>query len=131
MTVSNNALWNCLNPNQGPYERVLCVCSAGLLRSASLAWFITRNTDANTRNCGIYDYALIRYDQVLHKWANTIIFAEEEHFTAVKARFPTLDFSDKRVIVLDLPDRFEYRDHRLIPEIEAQLRKAGYYDTDS
>ena len=53
-----NALHNVTNPYQGSEKRVLCLCSAGLLRSARLAQILQQDYNYNTRNAGVSDYAL-------------------------------------------------------------------------
>ena len=69
--MRKNALWNCKNPYQGRDKRVLCVCSAGLLRSPTIAKVLVMN-GYNTRSCGCRDYALIQIDNVLIEWADIV-----------------------------------------------------------
>ena len=64
-----NALHNVTNPYQGPEKRVLCLCSAGLLRSARLAQILQQDYNYNTRNAGVSDYALIPVNTALLAWA--------------------------------------------------------------
>ena len=61
-----NKLHNLRNPFQGEAKKVLCVCSAGLLRSPTAAIILQRDYGFNTRSCGINpDYALIDFDEIL------------------------------------------------------------------
>ena len=112
-----NALWNCKNPHQGDFPKVLCVCSAGLLRSPTIA-FVLSNRGFNTRAAGIHDYALIRVDEVLVEWADTIVFAEQEHYNICKDLV-----QNKEVFILNVPDQYEFRDPVLIKEIEKALEE--------
>lgn len=112
-----NAIWNCKNPFQGKEPRVLCVCSAGLLRSPTLAW-VLGNNGCNTRACGIHDYALIEMDEVLVKWADLIIFVEESLRQQCK-----LDLTGKNVEVLSIPDKFEFKHPTLVKIIKEQLKE--------
>lgn len=58
----NNRKWNAKNPHQGNFERVLCVCSAGLLRSPTVAVVMAQH-GFNTRAAGLEkDFALIPVD---------------------------------------------------------------------
>ena len=51
--MSFNRLHNVRNPNQGPAKRVLCLCSAVLLRSPTVAWVLGKAPyDYNTRAAG-------------------------------------------------------------------------------
>ena len=59
-----NRLANTHNPYQGDFKKVLCVCSAGLLRSPSTAFVLSQDPfNFNTIAAGINeDYALIVVD---------------------------------------------------------------------
>lgn len=72
------ALHNVTNPYQGPEKRVLCLCSAGLLRSATAATVLQNKYNYNTRNAGVADYALILVSTALLEWADEIICVEQE-----------------------------------------------------
>ena len=61
-----------------PEKRVLCLCSAGLLRSARLAQILQQEYNYNTRNAGVADYALIPVNTALLKWADEIVCVEQE-----------------------------------------------------
>lgn len=128
--MRNNALWNCQNPYQGSYKRVLTVCSAGLLRSPTIAWVLSNSTDYNCRAAGIHDYALVQVDDVLIKWADAIICAE----TSIKDHI-VREFSnvlEHRIIYdLEIPDNFAYRDPELIKIIEERLKETDLVDTKS
>ena len=113
--MRNNALWNCKNPFQGKYEKILCVCSAGLLRSPTIAW-VLGNNGYNTRAVGIHDYALIPIDPVLVEWADKIVAAD----TNIKV-FLENEYKIKDVINLGIPDQFEFREPKLIKLIEEAL----------
>jgi predicted protein tyrosine phosphatase len=78
--INRNRLANCENEYQGSFMRVLTVCSAGLLRSPTIARVLTRDFDnVNTRAVGTSsDYALVPLDMVHLKWAHLIICANDE-----------------------------------------------------
>ena len=119
--MRRNALWNCKNPFQGKYKKVLCICSAGLLRSPTLAW-ILGNNGYNSRAAGIQDYALIEVDEVLIEWADIIVFAAQEHYDAFAAHYP---HTKPKYHILNIPDIYEYRDPKLIKIAEEKLQKVG------
>jgi len=60
-----NRIHNSSNPYQGKFKRVLCVCSAGLLRSPTTAFVLSQEPyNYNTRAAGIVDdYALVPVDE--------------------------------------------------------------------
>lgn len=115
-TNVRNALWNVKNPYQGKYPKALCICSAGLLRSPSIA-YVLGNMGWNTRSCGVYDYALILADEVLLSWADHLFFADKEHYHAIKDRIP----EGKPFTILNIPDNYEFRDPKLLEIISDKL----------
>jgi predicted protein tyrosine phosphatase len=120
----NNRLWNARNPAQGEALKALCICSAGLLRSPTLAWILSNEPfSLNTRAAGsTKTFALIHADEVLLHWADIIVFANEENYLETMGDFPEIEKSDKQIITLDIPDRFQTRDPRLVDIAFNQLK---------
>lgn len=114
-----------MNSLQGDWPRVLCVCSAGLLRSPTLAWVLSNEPyNCNTRAAGSHpEYGLVVVDQVLLNWARVIVFANPENYERVKER--KLEMAGD-VFVLNVPDRFPYRDPKLVEYIRVELESAGF-----
>ena len=104
-----NRLANTSNEYQGPYKRVLCVCSAGLLRSPTAALVLSQEPfNYNTRAAGLdVDFALIPVDDVLVKWADEIVCMSVFHREELKK------ITSKPVICLYIPDSYMYRDAEL------------------
>lgn len=106
----NNRKHNATNPNQGTTKRILCVCSAGLLRSPTLAHMLALE-GYNTRSCGSSTYfALIPIDDVLIHWADQVVFVNEENYKETSKSF---NLSDKEVVILNIPDQYERMDSTL------------------
>lgn len=117
-----NRLHTCKNPYQGTTKKVLCVCSAGLLRSPTAAVVLSQEPfNYNTRAAGVHDYALVPVDDVLLTWADEIVFMEKHHMQHVAERVP----EGKPMIVLNIRDQYEYRN----PELMA-LIKQRYLEAD-
>lgn len=114
-----NALHNATNPHQGPYERILCVCSAGLLRSPTLAGELYKR-GYNTRAAGVHDYALVQVDEVLLRWADTVIFVQPSLVDYVQLP------EDVRIEVMNIPEAYAYRDETLVGIINKMLDELGY-----
>jgi predicted protein tyrosine phosphatase len=118
-----NRLGNASNPDQGPAKKVLCVCSAGLLRSPTAALVLSQEPyNFNTRSCGVSsEYALIPIDTVLVAWADEIVCMQKEHAITVRRLLESTDmYYDEapKVKVLDIPDDFSYRDPNLMALIK-------------
>lgn len=111
-----NRLANCHNHFQqvGRFKRVLCVCSAGLLRSPTAAVVLSQEPfNFNTRAAGLTEeFALIPVDEVLIEWADEIVCMETKQ-QIVLSRLTT-----KPIICLKIPDDFSYREPELMELIK-------------
>jgi predicted protein tyrosine phosphatase len=103
------------NPYQGTDKRVVFVCSAGLLRSATAARIYAKKY--NTRAAGSHFYALVPFNDALFLWAQEVVFMNQENFDAVKHHF---DWANKPHKVLNIPDRYEHMNPKLIKAFEKQ-----------
>jgi len=114
-----NKLANCHNMFQGEAKKVLCVCSAGLLRSPTMATVLAEEYGYNTRAAGITEeYALIDVTDVLVEWADEIVVAEEGIGEKLCAKFPGTSY-----ISLAIPDRFAYMDSELVKIIKRNYKE--------
>ena len=120
-----NRLHNMKNPNQGKAKKVLCVCSAGLLRSPTLAWILSNEPfNYNTRAVGTSsEYALIVLDGVQLQWADAVVFVDEDNF--IVARYDNAELIDNMEHhVLKIPDMFQFRHPKLVEAATQQLKEA-------
>lgn len=110
---------NCSNRHQGGFKKVLTVCSAGMLRSPTIAWVLGQDPYGyNCRPAGyVQEYALVKVDDVLLTWADEVVCADLEHVYYVKDRLKDLGL-DKPLVNLNLPDIYEYRDPELVKLIK-------------
>lgn len=119
-----NRIWNSSNPHQGEFRRTLCVCSAGLLRSPTLAWVLSNAPyNRNVRAAGSEDtFALVPVDEVLLAWAQEIVFVNSRNHESLRKRYelraPTY--------VLNIPDAYAFRDPDLVKAIERELTDKGF-----
>jgi predicted protein tyrosine phosphatase len=120
-----NRLHNMKNPNQGTAKKVLCVCSAGLLRSPTLAWILSNDPfNYNTRAAGTAsDYALIVLDEVQLHWADAVVFVDEGNYRVACYDHKEL-LDNMECHVLDIPDMYKFRDPRLVEAATQQLKEA-------
>jgi predicted protein tyrosine phosphatase len=117
---SRNALHNVTNNAQGTSKRVLCVCSAGLLRSPTAANVLHQHLGYNTRAAGCYDYALIPLSTALVEWAQEIVCMEEEHKQSLIWQWE--DAGEEGaclppIVVLNIGDYHNYGTEKLSVEI--------------
>ena len=120
-----NALHNVTNPYQGKDKRVLCLCSAGCLRSPSCAIILQNKYGYNTRSAGVSDYALIPVSTALLEWADEIVCVEQEIEMQLMNDIQLLvnqglwveediDEIQQKTITLGIPDIYEY----MIPTLQ-------------
>lgn len=105
------------NKFQGNTKKVLCVCSAGVLRSPTMATILTQKYGFNTRACGAsQDYALVPITQALAIWADEILCVSEVRHMIE----PNLNYYDIQapVIDIDLIDNYEYMQPELVAILE-------------
>lgn len=116
-----NRLAVCSNQFQGTTLKVLCVCSAGLLRSPTMANVLHRKYGFNTRAVGAtLSYALIPIDEVLVQWADEIWCASFNVADEIEPVIKKAGIDKDDLVVLSIPDIYEYMDKKLIAEIERQ-----------
>ena len=120
-----NRLHNMRNPNQGNNKKVLCVCSAGLLRSPTLAWILSNEPfNYNTRAVGTSsEYALIVLDEVQLQWADAVVFVDDGNYRVACYDHKEL-LDNMECHVLDIPDIYQFRHPKLVEAATAQLKEA-------
>lgn len=128
--VGMNRLHNTTNRMQGDDKRVLCCCTAGLLRSPTAAMVLgSEPFNYNTRAVGLENhYALIPIDPALAVWAHEFVVMEEDHrdilveyLTDLEKKEPLVgELTTKPIIVLNVPDRYMRMDERLQEIIKQQ-----------
>lgn len=130
MKPNLNRLANTKNDFQGKLKKVLCVCSAGLLRSPTIAWVLSNEPyNCNTRACGVSnEYALIPIDEYLVEWADVIVCADIDHVSTVKELLKDINITNQKkpVYCLDLPDVYETRDPVLVEKVHKALKRVEF-----
>ena len=123
--MSFNRISNSKNHYQGSRKKVLCVCSAGLLRSPTIAWILSNEPFGyNTRAVGTsQEYALIPLEPVHLHWADAVVFVDEGNYlTACYEYEDTIHNMEHHI--LSIPDQFPFRDEELVKIATQQLKKA-------
>ena len=116
LIMNSTCPWD--NPYQGRDKKVLFVCSAGILRSATAAR--TYAHKYNTRACGSAHYALVPISDNLVTWADEIVFVNKENYQSVKHLYDFDSFDNKSIKVLDIPDMYEHMHPELIKAFKEQ-----------
>ena len=97
---------------------LLFVCSRNQWRSPT-AEFIYRNySGINAKSAGTEPSSRIRLNSKIIEWADLIFVMEKKHKQRMCENFPK-ESNDKKIIILDIPDEYQYMDPELIREIKA------------
>lgn len=109
---------------QTDQPRLVFVCSAGMLRSATGAKAFAAK-GCNTRSCGTHNFALIPLSANLIAWADRIYFAHMENWHKARATFKgnadLLAMMHDKAQVCAVPDIYDYDDPDLHAEWEKQV----------
>lgn len=117
-----NRLGNIKNPYQTHAKRVLVLCSAGLLRSPTVANVLYQEYGYNTRAAGVsQEYALIPVDEVLLHWADEIVFVDP-YVRAGMSDYLNgkLSTMRKTTRTLNIPDEYEWNSPEIVKLVREQ-----------
>lgn len=125
MFTEENKFQTASNSHQGNFKRVLCVCSAGCLRSPTAADILSQEPyNFNTRSCGLVkDVALVPISEVLLVWAELIVCFDMWMEKEIQELCEDLDIHCPKIIDLDIDDKFDFRDELLIKGIKSQFER--------
>lgn len=101
-------------------HRALFICSRNRLRSPS-AEHIFAGPDVETDSAGLAPDADCPLSAEQVEWADLIFVMEKQHRAKLKQRFAAL-LKGKRVVCLDIPDRYEFMQAELVTLLQ---RKVG------
>ena len=119
-----NQLYNIHNESQGNIKKVLCVCSAGLLRSATLQNTLIREYGYNVRNCGTEEsYALIPISEALVLWADEIVFVSKSNYRSIQLDLEELNMPKEKIFILNIPDIYSFNDPKLVEICKQQYKE--------
>jgi len=110
-----NQLANVGNQFQTKVKKVLCVCSAGMLRSPTLANVLHKEYGFNTRAVGAdKEFALILISQALIWWADEIVFVNgSAYYSLDQEEKDEIDDVGVVTTLLDIQDDFDWNENGL------------------
>jgi predicted protein tyrosine phosphatase len=96
---------------------ILFICSRNQWRSRT-AEDIFKNTDGlAVRSAGTSNSARIKVTEKLIEWADLIFVMEKHHKQLLNQKYTT-SMEGKQIIILDIPDEYQYMDSELIDILE-------------
>jgi predicted protein tyrosine phosphatase len=131
--IKRNQLGVVLNQYQRNFKKVLCVCSAGCLRSPTAAHILSSPPwNFNTRAVGLdKEFAIIPITPALLVWADIVLVMDTDQQKCVNDMQMDIfnvmdegmfDYEFKQVISLDIEDDYDYRNPVLVEVMNAKFR---------
>lgn len=104
---------------------ILFVCSRNKWRSRTAETIFKDSQDFDVKSAGTEPSARIKESSKLIEWADLIFAMEKKHKQRLIENFPLLT-ADKQIILLDIPDEYQYMDNELIDIIKTSV--SSYLD---
>jgi predicted protein tyrosine phosphatase len=98
-------------------KNILFVCSRNQWRSPTAENIYKSNSAFNVRSAGTELSARIKVTAKLIEWADIIFTMEKKHKQRLIENFP-VQVGGKTIIVLDIPDEYQFMDHELVEMIK-------------
>ena len=100
--------------------KLLFVCSRNLWRSPTAEALFKDDPRYEARSAGTEQGARIKLTAGHVGWADTVFCMEKKHAARVRERFAA-ELGDKPLVVLRIPDDFEYMDPALVDLLRTEL----------
>ncbi len=97
---------------------LLFVCNQNQNRSKT-AEHIFKNK-FNTKSAGLYNKKPVTEKQL--SWSDVIIVMEDEQRSEIAKRFPK-QYLQKRILSLDIPDVYQFNNHKLIKSLKLKVNE--------
>ncbi|WP_316764260.1 protein tyrosine phosphatase [Pedobacter aquatilis] len=99
---------------------VLFICSRNKWRSATAETIYKNHPIHQIRSAGTEPSARIKINSKLVIWADLIFVMEKRHKQRISEKFKD-EIMDKEIVVLDIPDDYQYLDEELIQELNTKV----------
>jgi len=100
--------------------RALFVCSQNRLRSPTAEHVFSQYEGVECESAGVHDSANVPLGPELIAWADIIFVMERAHRNKITKKFKPY-LNGKRIVVLGIPDEYEYMDDALIELLERKV----------
>ncbi len=99
---------------------LLFVCSRNQWRSPTAEEVYKNTQGLNVRSAGTEPSARIKINASHIEWADLIFVMEKKHKQRITEKFPE-ETNSKKIIVLDIPDEYQFMDEELIESIKTSV----------
>jgi predicted protein tyrosine phosphatase len=102
--------------------KVLFICSQNRWRSPTAEQIFAQSPGLECMSAGLNHDAENPLTPELLAWADVIFVMEREHKAKLAARYKA-HLSGKRVVCLDIPDRYEFMDPALVKLLKSKVTR--------
>ena len=103
-------------------KNILFICSRNQWRSPTAEKVYSKDARVNVRSAGTSPKARRTVNAKDITWAELIFVMEYKHKDRLKVQY-SKPLQHKKVIVLDIPDEYQYMDEELVGLIEASVEE--------
>jgi len=103
-------------------KRVLFICSQNRLRSPTAEQIFANYPGIECSSAGLNHDAENPLTPELIQWADLIFVMEEAHLNRLRANYRK-PLGNRRVVCLDIPDRYEYMDPELVKLLQTKVSR--------
>lgn len=101
------------------YRRILFLCSQNKLRSPTAEAIFADTSGVDVDSAGLNHDAVVPLSPEQIEWADLIFVMERSHRNKLTKRFRKY-LAGQRVVVLDIPDDYDYMDPTLVELIKSR-----------
>jgi predicted protein tyrosine phosphatase len=106
-------------------KKLLFICSQNRLRSPTAEEVFSQWPEVETMSAGLNHDAITPVSTDLIQWADILVVMEKSHRTKLTRKFHS-SLAGKRVVVLGIPDEYEYMQPELVELLRALVpRRCG------
>lgn len=99
---------------------LLFICSRNQWRSPTAEAIYKKQDGIAVKSAGTEPSARIKLTAKHILWADLIFVMEKKHKQRMLSKFP-MECAESEIIILDIPDEYQFMDSELIEEIEAKV----------
>lgn len=99
---------------------ILFVCSRNKWRSLTAETIFRNNQHHAFKSAGTENEARIKINEKLIQWTDLIFVMEKRHKQRLQQKFELI-LDDKKIVVLDIADDYQYMDEELIEMLTASV----------
>ena len=108
--------------------KVLFVCTMNQWRSPTAEKIYRNHEHLEVRSGGTSSKARRRVSLKDIRWADLIVVMENKHRSRLRASFPEVPGLREMIVVIDVEDRYQFMDPRLIEELKEAIDPLVHVD---